>query len=903
MTIEITGPTQQHGSPGHTVALTDGTLEIDGQARVILCASLFPFRIPVEQWEARIQAVRALGYHCLDVYVPWNHHEVHPGQYDFTGPKDLSAFLDLAAKHELMVLVRPGPYICSEFDGGALPARLSTIPGLRVRQFESRYLTEVAGWFDAVMPIVASHQWTEGGPVILVQLENELDFHACDEPTEYVAALREMARGHQIDVPLIACSGQGDVYRSGGTVDGVAPAVNLYPDDDSLDVALVTRRYVDHLRSQGIPPLVTETNRLHRTLKRLLGSGIIFLGPYLQASGWNFDDDGATNNWGAPLGLMTSDYDFGGSIAPNGTEREDAHRGRLLRGFIDALGERLAGAAPQGPVTVQDGVEEVHLALRHGGTLSTVTNLSPSTRTLGIPAGMVQLASGETRLTVNNLPLGPSIRLATTGELFTLADREEELVIVVQAPGEQSVRISGIPGYRLESAAGDRTFSTTQEADAFVGVGRHGTAEIVLPDGRFLRITLLEAGAAGAIGAPPTAQPPFRRLITDDQLRLSTDLDVASTDLGDYDTPLPWEDLSRDRGFGSYYATLPADGHHQMLLSGAADVVSLHSSDRHTPHVAVGGQDIVLPWPSTGSEEVVEVRTLTWGHSNFDDARLPSLGLSSKRGLSGAAILGASRDIGGGWSVFSPEQNAHIGNNPAPIADFGGWSTSVRPLLLGYVREIHIPVGNNVAVLTLEDIRTPVEVLLDDKPVGSVTPLTPTLDLGILATPGTHRLELRVNLRGDDTAGRPKLATGNRITGWTMKHTGPAELGSAVHAARQGTETATLPLHVPPGQRRWILLNLTAHLPYFDEEDILLRMDGTGLFIRAFINGRGVGRLWTSPPNNAVMKGGRGDIALIPAPWAPAEPTVALLLEATNPSGGTLNALTLSNEIDLETGR
>ena len=80
---------------------------------VMLCASLFYFRLPPEQWRARLEQVAGSGYTCVDVYLPWNFHELAPGEWDFTGGRDVAAFLDLARDVGLHVIARPGPYICS----------------------------------------------------------------------------------------------------------------------------------------------------------------------------------------------------------------------------------------------------------------------------------------------------------------------------------------------------------------------------------------------------------------------------------------------------------------------------------------------------------------------------------------------------------------------------------------------------------------------------------------------------------------------------------------------------------------------------------------------------------------------------------------------------------------------
>ena len=283
---------------GSGVELDATGIRLGGEPRLLLCASLFYFRLPREEWRDRLAQVRTSGYTCVDVYFPWNFHETAPGEWSFEGRRDLAAFLDLAHAEGLYVIARPGPYICSEWDGGALPAWLGLDPQLRVRQHEPRFLAQGGRWLDQVLPILAERQYPDGGPVIMVQLENELDFFDCADRAGYLTALRDQVLGHGITVPLIACAGQGDLAGATGDVAGVVPACNFYPDDDSPDIEAEVRHYADLLAARGLPLLVTETNRGHRTLRRLLACGASLLGPYLQSAGWNFGYTPSSGNWG-----------------------------------------------------------------------------------------------------------------------------------------------------------------------------------------------------------------------------------------------------------------------------------------------------------------------------------------------------------------------------------------------------------------------------------------------------------------------------------------------------------------------------------------------------------------------------------------------------------------------------
>src|SRR6185295_11152090 len=142
-------------------------------------------------------------------------------------------------------------------------------------------------WFGQILPIIRRFQLGAEGTVIAVQLENELDFYGCADPAGYMAALRDLALQHGIAVPLIACAGQGDIARATGDVVGLLPTCNFYPSDRDPSIEALVAPYEAELRERGLPLCVTETNRAHQTLRRLLSCGAKWLGPYLQVSGSN----------------------------------------------------------------------------------------------------------------------------------------------------------------------------------------------------------------------------------------------------------------------------------------------------------------------------------------------------------------------------------------------------------------------------------------------------------------------------------------------------------------------------------------------------------------------------------------------------------------------------------------
>jgi hypothetical protein len=520
-----------------TVELRPGELLIDGTPRILLSASVFPFRIPSSEWESRLNQVAELGYNSVDVYIPWNVHETEPGRWDFTGERDVEEFLQLCTAAGLLVIARPGPYICSEWDGGALPARLGTIPGLQLRQNESRYLAEVDTWFDQILPRLAKQQVTSGGPVVMVQLENELDFFDCDDPQGYMTHLTASAQRHGIDVPLIACVGQGDIQRASGEAADVVPTVNLYPDDGSTDVEKHTAYYFRALHERGLPLLVPETNRLHRTLKRMLVSGVRLLGPYLQSSGWNPAYGTSVNNWGDLLAFMTHDYDFGGMVASDGSARPDAQEARILAGVVEALGPRLAGGAPQGDASGVQHTLDVPpqaLALAGGGELLAVTELgdtpTPATVMCGDHQLQVTVPAGGCQLLLRDMPLGvgDARLLLSSAELTGMTTTEREARLELTTRGEAQVVLS-IPHLAALTCSGGLVSTTPADGpDGVVtitgtqgGARREAGADTILGARAPLDdLGRREAASAGEIrtvlASKPSAEPVVWRQVQDE---------------------------------------------------------------------------------------------------------------------------------------------------------------------------------------------------------------------------------------------------------------------------------------------------------------------------------------------------------------------------------------------------
>jgi beta-galactosidase GanA len=187
-----------------------------GGKRVFITAGEFdPWRTPSPSlWLDDLQKMKADGYDAVTVYFDWDYSSPAPGVYDFTGVRDMNEFLNMAQEAGLYVIARPGPYINAETDGGGIPSWVLTSPnGYRIDH--QPYLSAGLQWFSEIDPIIAAHQITKGGDVILYQIENEYTTHGTGAE-QYMADLEQQARSDGIDVPFTfnQCCGS-ETFTSG----------------------------------------------------------------------------------------------------------------------------------------------------------------------------------------------------------------------------------------------------------------------------------------------------------------------------------------------------------------------------------------------------------------------------------------------------------------------------------------------------------------------------------------------------------------------------------------------------------------------------------------------------------------------------------------------------------------
>ncbi|XP_042707860.1 beta-galactosidase-1-like protein 2 isoform X2 [Chrysemys picta bellii] len=233
---------------GRTLGLQaeDSEFRLEGMPFRILGGSMHYFRVPKEYWRDRMVKMKTCGLNTLTTYVPWNLHEAATGKFDFSGNLDLEAFLTLAAEVGLWVILRPGPYICSEWELGGLPSWLLQDPEMQLRTTYKGFTEAVDAYFDHLMARVVPLQYKKGGPIIAVQVENEYGSYAKDP--QYLTYIKTALLDRGI-VELLMTSDNRDGL-SAGYVEGVLATLNFQKDSSFLD-------YLDTVQ-QNKPKMVME---------------------------------------------------------------------------------------------------------------------------------------------------------------------------------------------------------------------------------------------------------------------------------------------------------------------------------------------------------------------------------------------------------------------------------------------------------------------------------------------------------------------------------------------------------------------------------------------------------------------------------------------------------------------
>lgn len=207
------------------LTIKDGEFKMDGESFRIYSGSMHYFRIMPEYWEDRLRKLKAAGFNTVETYVCWNMHEPRKGEFDFTGRFDIRRFIKTAQEVGLYAIVRPGPYICAEWDFGGLPAWLLKDRNMRLRCAYPEYLQHVSDFYHRLFEEIGDLQQSEGGNIIAMQIENEYGSYGNDK--EYLRYIEKLMLDCGTKVMLFTSDGDDNSMLSGGTLPDVFKTLNF----------------------------------------------------------------------------------------------------------------------------------------------------------------------------------------------------------------------------------------------------------------------------------------------------------------------------------------------------------------------------------------------------------------------------------------------------------------------------------------------------------------------------------------------------------------------------------------------------------------------------------------------------------------------------------------------------
>lgn len=226
------------GGPGNSQFL------LDGKPFQIRSAEIHPQRIPAEYWRHRLRQAKAMGLNTISIYIMWAGFEQRDGSFDFKeGSNDLARFLRTCQEERIWVLLRPGPYVCAEWDFGGLPNRLLKNPDARIRTLSDRnFVAGATAYLNRVAEIARPFQARNGGPILMVALDNEFGSWPRRNERNYLEWLRDFWKRQGFG-PFFTCDGPTDDYLKGVTLPGVA--VGLDPGENEQAFAIARRHAVN----------------------------------------------------------------------------------------------------------------------------------------------------------------------------------------------------------------------------------------------------------------------------------------------------------------------------------------------------------------------------------------------------------------------------------------------------------------------------------------------------------------------------------------------------------------------------------------------------------------------------------------------------------------------------------
>jgi beta-galactosidase len=341
--------------------LSSSDFMVDGKPFQIISGEMHPARIPHQYWTHRIRMAKAMGCNTIACYVFWNYHETVEGNFDFrTENRDVARFIQACATEGLYVLLRPGPYVCAEWEFGGLPPYLLRTPDIKVRCMDPRYMGPAERYIRALARVVKPLMWDAGGPILMVQIENEYGSFGNDRA--YLERLRHVWKEAGIQGPFYTADGATPYMLEAGSLPGAAVGLDPGARASHFELARKMRPGVPVFSSETYPGWLTHwgekwakpnENQLLTEVRFLLENKHSF-NLYVIHGGTNFGFTAGANSGGKGYEPDITSYDYDAPINEQGraTPKYHALREILATAATPAIPEPIPSTAVP-PITLR----------------------------------------------------------------------------------------------------------------------------------------------------------------------------------------------------------------------------------------------------------------------------------------------------------------------------------------------------------------------------------------------------------------------------------------------------------------------------------------------------------------------------------------------------------------------
>ncbi len=332
----------------HTFSLGPTDFLLDEKPFQIISGEMHPARIPEEYWRHRIQMAKAMGCNTISAYIFWNYHESEEGVYDFeTGNHNLAEFFRIVQEEEMWLIVRPGPYVCAEWELGGIPPYLLRIPDIKLRCMDPRYMAAAERYIGKLAEVIKPFMITHGGPLLMIQIENEYGSYGNDR--NYLARLKEVWTGNGVDIPTFTGDGPTPYMLEAGSLPGSAVGLDPGSSMEEFELAAKMNPGVPVFSSETYPGWLThwgeewskpDTARLLKDVKFLMDNRKSF-NLYVIHGGTNFGFTAGANSGGKGYEPDVTSYDYDAPINEQGQPTSKYMALRNLIGSYLPKGKKL----------------------------------------------------------------------------------------------------------------------------------------------------------------------------------------------------------------------------------------------------------------------------------------------------------------------------------------------------------------------------------------------------------------------------------------------------------------------------------------------------------------------------------------------------------------------------------